>query len=133
LRKDALDAKEGKEADKKKAAKAKDAPFVNAFNGIGTATGNQTAVNALFNVDKAKTLQQQMNTLSSVVSDSFLNSQRQQGQGYIQAIAAKFLKGDKEAMNMYYNNIDPAKLKKRILGNMSEETAEALINSMRGR
>jgi len=116
------------EGDKKR--KENEKPFVAALPKIGTPTGNQEAANLLFKSSNARTPQQQMNVLQSIVSDEFLEYQRQQGQGFINALRDKLIKGDKETINMYYNNIDTKKLKERIFDNISDETAQDILNNM---
>jgi len=102
--------------------KAKEMPFLEAAKSIdGTPTGNQAALNRLYTAYLAKTPQQQLNILQSVVSDSFLESQRKQGQGFLTALQNKFVNGDREVLNMYYNNIDETKLQNLILSNIKHQ------------
>jgi len=102
--------------------KEKETPFLEAAKfADGTPTGNQAAVNRLYTAYSARTPQQQLNILQSVVSDSFLESQRKQGQGFLTSLQNKLINGDKETLNMFYNNIDTNKLRKLILTNVTDK------------
>jgi hypothetical protein len=94
-----------------------------AIKDVGTPTGNMNAVNILSKNLAARTPEQRMNILKSVVSDDFLLSQSQPGKASIDAFIKKFINGDKEVVNLFHANIDPNKLKKVLSSHMSNKEA----------